>query len=114
MEGDICGFTLLYIFLATLFLSIGFLRSRGPNVVAYHGGIGVLAGFLIACIHIWPTKGGHIDTLFHLSFLFGSIPGAAFGIVIGTVRTGRAQAAAANASVGERGQSCVQEDKQPQ
>jgi len=66
---------------ATLFVSLGLLSSRGSNVVANHGGIGILAGLCIAFIFEARLKAGGIF------FLFGAFPGVAFGVVIGTIRS---------------------------
>ena len=79
-DGDVCGVALLHMLVATLCLNIVLLNTSGPNVVANHGGIGLLVGLVISFIFIAPLKGGLIV------FLFGAFPGAVFGLVIGAIR----------------------------
>lgn len=96
--ADVCGVSLLHMFLATLCASVLFLNSSGPNVVANHGGLGVLVGLVISFIFITPTKAGMIF------FLFGAFPGVMFGLIIGVVRGSIAETKTrdANTSVTEQ------------
>ena len=82
--GEACGLSLLHMFVAILCLSIVLLSSSGPNVIANHGGIGLLVGLFISFIFNASLKGGMIF------FLFGAFPGAIFGLLIGSTRRGMA------------------------
>jgi hypothetical protein len=110
MQGYLCGLRLLYIFAATFFLCISFLRSRGPGVAAEHGAAGLLAGYLIGCIHLWPAKEGG-EAFSMAAFVLGSIAGAAFGIVFGMMRSSLAEPVTENASVNEREQDGKKENE---
>ena len=84
---DVCGVALVHMFLATLCLSILLLSTSGPNVVANHGGIGLLVGLIISFIFDAQLKAGMI------TFLMGAFPGALFGLVIGVYRAANAEVA---------------------
>lgn len=79
---------LLNLIVATVCVSVLVLDARGPNVVANHGGIGILVGFCVGLTFL-ATKPGIVLCL------LATIPGVVIGVIVGAFRSAMGESDAA-------------------